>query len=59
MDEAARLREAWGGKPCPHPKLVKEYHLSMQTGDYACIQCGESFSRDERQRLDGDRTGRT
>ncbi|MDT3417203.1 hypothetical protein QO009_003098 [Brevibacillus aydinogluensis] len=44
MEDAARLREKWGDKPCDHPYLDKEYYLGGQTGDYVCIQCGKSGS---------------
>ena len=42
MKEAEERRKAWGGKPCNHPSLVKEYELGTATGDYVCTQCGES-----------------
>ena len=39
---ALRLKERWGGKPCAHPKLTKEYDRGTATGDYVCTTCGES-----------------
>lgn len=31
--------------------LRKEYMLGMQTGDLECAQCGESWARDDPDRL--------
>jgi uncharacterized protein with PIN domain len=42
MKEAAELREKWGGKPCEHPNLDKEYELGTATGDYVCTTCGKA-----------------
>jgi hypothetical protein len=46
MDEAAQLRRNWDRKDnpkCPHPQIVKEYHLGAQTGDVACTTCGATW----------------
>ena len=40
MEDAKKLRKAWGNKPCDHPKLEKEYFLGSATNDYVCTQCG-------------------
>ena len=45
--EAAALRIAWEGKPCPHPKLVMEYDQARLTGDRVCVQCGATFAHDD------------
>lgn len=58
VQQAAKLRTEWGGKPCDHPKLVAEYDQVRLTGDLVCIQCGatfahadaDSFRRQERSR---------
>lgn len=53
MKEAAESRERWGGKPCDHPNLDKEYELGTATGDYVCTTCGKAgWGRDwaERER---------
>lgn len=50
--EADELRKTWGDKPCVHPRLVKEYYLGTQTGDYVCVQCGREFSDAERRRIE-------
>jgi transcription initiation factor TFIIIB Brf1 subunit/transcription initiation factor TFIIB len=52
MDEAARLREKWGDKPCSHPKIMKEYYLGSQTGDKVCTTCGAVIDEDEKLGLD-------
>ena len=47
VGDAAALRKKWGDKPCEHPKLMKEYYLGSQTGDYICTTCGqEGWGRD-------------
>jgi hypothetical protein len=56
MDDAEKLRAAWGGKPCSHPRFSKEYMRGMQTGDYICDQCGMSFSRDEVAAIEAQRS---
>jgi hypothetical protein len=42
LEEAKKLRETWGDKPCDHPNLSKEYHFGAATGDYTCTQCGKA-----------------
>lgn len=51
MDEAERLRETWGNKPCDHPNITKEYYLGAQTGDYVCTKCGLSASKEYFEKL--------
>ena len=51
-EKAINLQEAWGNKPCSHPSFQKEYYLSAQTGDYICTQCGESFTAQEKERIE-------
>jgi hypothetical protein len=41
-EAAAELRRAWGGKPCDHPNITREYYLGSATGDYVCTTCGET-----------------
>lgn len=45
MNEANRIREAWGDKPhdCVREELEKEYHLGQSTGDYVCPTCGRTY----------------
>jgi hypothetical protein len=42
MEDVEKLKKQWGNKPCDHPRLLKEYHLGMATGDYVCEQCGQT-----------------
>lgn len=53
--DAVVLRRAWGGKPCSHPSLAKEYYLGTDTGDFVCVQCGESFSPKEGAEIEASR----
>jgi len=45
MLAAAKLREAWGDKPCDHPRIEQEYHFGANTGEYVCTTCGEAKDR--------------
>ena len=53
--KAAELRQAWGNKRCNHPDFDKEYYLGAQTGDYVCVQCGECFTRHEKEAIESKR----
>lgn len=53
--KAARLRRDWGDKPCDHLDFDKEYDLGAQTGDYVCVQCGECFTRHEKEAIEAKR----
>jgi len=46
MARVAEIRKAWraaGCAPCDHQNTAKEYELSSQTGDIACLDCGASW----------------
>jgi hypothetical protein len=46
MDKVAEIRRAWelAGKPaCKHERGEKEYELGAQTGDIACLDCGQTW----------------
>jgi len=48
MNQAERLREKWGDKPCDHPEIKRaQYDLGGTTGDYVCLQCGKEFIEGE------------
>ncbi len=47
MTDAGKLRKMNDGENCKHINAEKEYYLGAQTGDYACRQCGETFSSKE------------
>ncbi|MEU3649790.1 hypothetical protein AB0E59_40915 [Lentzea sp. NPDC034063] len=47
MSELVKIRRRWeeaGSPPCEHKERAREYHLGMNTGDTACLNCGESNS---------------
>ncbi|MEZ5528720.1 MAG: hypothetical protein R3E57_02065 [Porticoccaceae bacterium] len=50
-EEVKALREAWGDKPCDHPDFTDEILFGSRTGDFICIQCGESFTKRERDSM--------
>ena len=54
-EKAMKLKENWGNKPCPHPSFQKEYYRSSQTGDYVCLQCGETFTPQEKEAMEQNR----
>jgi hypothetical protein len=41
---AEELRNEWGGKPCSHPHLEKEYSRGWPTGNFVCTTCGQTRS---------------
>ena len=47
MKDAAELTRKWGGKPCSHPRLVKERDIGGLTGDYVCTTCGEARPKEQ------------
>lgn len=42
-DEARRLRQEWGTKPCLHPSIESEFFLGTRTGEFNCSTCGQEF----------------
>lgn len=40
--KAVELAEAWGSRPCDHPRVEGIGHYGME----ACAQCGRVVSRD-------------
>lgn len=51
-EKAQNLRNNWNGKPCKHTKLEKEYFLGSDSGDYVCSQCGEVFTKTQKENLE-------
>ncbi len=50
LDDAHRIYRQWveaGRPPCDHDNVEREYHLSSNTGDWVCMNCGENFSRQQ------------
>jgi transposase-like protein len=54
---AEELSASWGGKPCDHPALAKEYDQGVLTGRYVCTQCGQGFTYREKAELAARRSG--
>lgn len=54
-EEAKRLKENWGDKPCDHPSFEKEYYLGADTMDFLCSTCGADFTRNEKEKIEEDR----
>ena len=53
--KAIELQQKWGGKPCDHPALSREYDLGERTGNYCCTQCGASLTFREKAELAASR----
>lgn len=49
--KAIELQQQWGGKPCDHPALSREYDMGARTGNYCCTQCGASLTFREKAEL--------
>lgn len=56
--KAIELQEKWGGKPCDHPALSREYDMGARTGNYCCTQCGASLTFREKAELTQRRDAR-
>ena len=63
IKKAEGLRKAWGDKPCEHPAFSKEringiignQFIESKTGEYICTQCGQDFTREEKQEIEQKR----
>lgn len=55
--ESEKLRKAWGGKPCNHEHVEKETHKDpdgfdvWDHSDYVCTTCGETFTKEELEKM--------
>lgn len=52
---AASLRKEWGNKPCSHQRFDREYILGADTGDYVCITCGQTFTKQQKEEIESNR----
>ncbi|WP_228773796.1 hypothetical protein [Streptomyces sp. VN1] len=60
VSETTEIQKRWeaaGRPPCEHKNLDREYYLGSHTGDWACMECGECFTRAEVQALREKRNG--
>ncbi len=55
-EKAQGLQKSTKGVNCPHPKFEKEYMKGMQTGDYVCTSCGQSFMSSEVDDIERERS---
>ena len=63
IDEAEKLRQEWGNKPCDHPHFEREYyhgdyitnHEDKKTNDWICTQCGRDFTDEEKKAIEEER----
>ncbi|MEU9411343.1 hypothetical protein AB0E08_37385 [Streptomyces sp. NPDC048281] len=50
MSDVAKIRQRWidaGSPACEHRELDQEFYLGARDDDWACLTCGEEFSRQE------------
>lgn len=63
FQKAKQLRQKWNGIPCNHPSFEVETFgrfddggwVETKTGDYVCSQCGETFTREEKEKIEKKR----
>lgn len=65
IKKAENLRKEWGDKACDHPSFEKETqgapivkgmgYVEEKTGDYVCTQCGEVFTKAEKEAIEKSR----
>ena len=51
-NNALKLKENWGAKPCDHPSFEKVYYNGAFLINYACTQCGAEFTIAEKMTID-------
>jgi len=51
-NDAIKLREVWGKRPCSHPRLEKLYYAGAFLVSYVCIKCGEEFTIAQKMEMD-------
>jgi len=50
-----KVKEAWGKKPCDHPRLEKEFYVGAFLINWVCTQCGKEFTISQKLEMDQDR----
>jgi hypothetical protein len=53
--DALKVKDAWGDKPCTHPRLEKEYYTGAFLTNYVCVQCGKEFTIAQKLEMDEER----
>jgi hypothetical protein len=52
---AQKVKDAWGDKPCNHPRLEKEYYGGAFLINWICTQCGKEFTISQKMEMDQDK----
>jgi hypothetical protein len=52
FNDAQKLKDSWGNKPCNHPHLEKEYYSGDYLTNYVCTQCGKEFTIAQKLEMD-------
>ena len=51
-NDAQKVKESWGDKPCDHPHIEKEYYVGAFLINYVCTQCGKEFTIAQKLEMD-------
>jgi hypothetical protein len=54
-NDAQKLKESWGNKPCDHPGFEKEYYVGAFLINWVCTQCGKEFTIAQKLELESER----
>lgn len=64
IKKGKQLRKEGDNTPCDHPSFSKETqgapisglgYVEVKTGDYICTQCGEVFTKAEKDEIEANR----
>jgi hypothetical protein len=54
-NEAQKVKELWGDKPCDHPHLEREFYVGAFLLNYVCTRCGKEFTIAHKLEMDEQR----
>jgi hydrogenase maturation factor HypF (carbamoyltransferase family) len=54
-NNALKLKQEWGDKPCSHDCLEKVYYAGAFLISYVCTRCGTEFTIAEKLEMDLER----
>jgi hypothetical protein len=54
-NKALKLKEAWGDKPCLHPRFERVYYTGAFLVGYVCTTCGADFTISQKLEIDEKR----
>jgi len=54
-NQALKLKEKWGNKPCDHPGFEKLYYTGAFLVTYVCSTCGAEFTIPQKLEIEEQR----